>query len=138
MAANDTQVGGAHYKQDTIQHWDFVEANDIPYMEAQIIKYVMRHHDKNGKQDLEKAKHFIDKLIELDYGKGLNFVALKQILGGGSLAVAPPKPSTLCHFNGCAAPRTTEGLLCNEHFEREKGYRNVKPPPATPKKRSKK
>lgn len=64
--ANRRQVGGTHYHQP-IQHWDFVLANGIPYLEAQVIKYVMRHGKKGGAQDLEKAKHFIDKLIEEHY-----------------------------------------------------------------------
>ena len=63
MNANDTQVGGEHYKSP-IQHWDYVLANDIPYMEAQIIKYVTRWRKKNGFQDLAKAKHFLEKLME--------------------------------------------------------------------------
>ena len=67
MSANDKQVGGRHYDRP-IQHWDFVYANDIPYMEAQIIKYVFRHKGKNGAQDLQKAQHFLEKLIELEYG----------------------------------------------------------------------
>jgi hypothetical protein len=63
--ANETQVGGEHYRSE-IQHWDFVLANDIPYMEAQIIKYVYRWRKKNGLQDLAKARHFLDKLIEVE------------------------------------------------------------------------
>src|SRR4051794_15026671 len=66
VPANDRQVGGEHYKSP-IQHWDFVEANGIPYMEAQIIKYVMRHAKKGGRKDLEKAQHFLEKLIEVRY-----------------------------------------------------------------------
>lgn len=66
MSANNKQVGGEHYKTQ-IQHWDFVEANKIPYMEAQIIKYVMRHDKKGGRGDLEKAQHFLEKLLELRY-----------------------------------------------------------------------
>lgn len=62
--ANQRQVGGDHYKKQGIQHWDYVLANGIPYMEAQIIKYVSRWRDKGGIQDLEKAKHFLEKLIE--------------------------------------------------------------------------
>lgn len=64
--ANDVQIGGDHYKQQKIQHWDYVIANDIPYMEAQIIKYVSRWRTKNGLQDLEKALHFLQKLIEVE------------------------------------------------------------------------
>lgn len=62
--ANSVQVGGDHYKKQVVQHWDYVLANDIPYMEAQIIKYVSRWRDKNGMEDLKKAQHFLSKLIE--------------------------------------------------------------------------
>lgn len=64
MAANDRQEGGAHYKGVPMEHWDFVLMHNIPYLEAQIIKYVMRHKKKNGMEDLRKAKHFLEKLIE--------------------------------------------------------------------------
>ena len=66
MSVNDRQVGGEHYQKQKIQHWDYILANDIPYVEAQIIKYVSRWRDKNGMQDLEKARHFLDKLIEVE------------------------------------------------------------------------
>ena len=68
MSANDKQVGGTHYAK-VIQHWDFVLANDIPYMEAQIIKYVFRWKEKNGIEDLKKAQHFLEKLIEFEEAK---------------------------------------------------------------------
>lgn len=64
MSANDRQVGGQHYNKQKIQHWDYVLANNISYLEAQIIKYVSRWRDKNGIEDLEKARHFLEKLIE--------------------------------------------------------------------------
>ncbi len=63
--ANDRQVGGDHYHEDqVIQHWDYVEANDLPYLEAMAIKYVGRHADKDGLEDLDKAIHFIEKIKE--------------------------------------------------------------------------
>lgn len=61
-----TQVGGDHYKSMKIQPVEFIHANNIPYMEGNIIKYVTRWRTKNGKADLEKAKHYIDLLIELE------------------------------------------------------------------------
>tara|TARA_R110002020_G_scaffold406973_2_gene617084 strand:+ start:443 stop:700 length:258 start_codon:yes stop_codon:yes gene_type:complete len=68
MAANDKQIGGLHYDQP-IQHWDYVVANNIPYLEAQVIKYVSRWRRKNGMQDLDKAQHFLEKLIEVNTPK---------------------------------------------------------------------
>ena len=65
MAANDTQVAGSHYKSE-IQHWDFVVANDLNYFEGQVTKYVTRCRKKGQcVQDLKKARHFLDKYIEL-------------------------------------------------------------------------
>ena len=67
MSANDRQVGGNHYKKHgALQHWDLVHHFGWSYFQGQIIKYVMRYKDKNGVQDLEKARHFLDKLIELE------------------------------------------------------------------------
>jgi len=64
MSALDKQVGGEHYKKYVIQPIEFFIANNIPYAEAAIIKYVLRYQDKNGIEDLEKAKHLIEILIE--------------------------------------------------------------------------
>lgn len=65
MAANDRQVGGAHYQTPSnLQHWDIVFLFDLGYFEGQITKYVFRWRKKNGVEDLKKARHFLDKLIE--------------------------------------------------------------------------
>lgn len=64
MAANDRQVGGDHYKAP-IQHWDYVISNDLGYLEGQITKYVTRWRKKGGLEDLEKARHYLEKLIEV-------------------------------------------------------------------------
>ena len=64
--ANDTQVGGDHYKMHGIQPWDFIASNGIGYFEGNIIKYVSRWRHKGGVQDLEKARHYLDKLIEIE------------------------------------------------------------------------
>lgn len=66
MTANDRQVGGDHYKNKSIQPWDFIIANDIGYLEGNIIKYISRWREKNGLADLAKAKHYLDKLIETE------------------------------------------------------------------------
>jgi len=66
-SANDTQVGGSHYKDCKIQPTEFIHANNIPFIEGNIIKYVIRHRNKNGIEDLKKAKHYIDLLIQFEY-----------------------------------------------------------------------
>lgn len=62
--ANGRQVDGDHYKS-SIQHWDYVVANELDYFQAQITKYVTRWKKKNGIKDLEKAQHFLQKYIEV-------------------------------------------------------------------------
>ena len=64
MAANERQVGGTHYQAE-IQHWDYVLANGLGYLEGQITKYVTRWRKKGGVEDLEKARHYLEKLIEV-------------------------------------------------------------------------
>ena len=65
MSANETQVGGSHYKGKTIQPWDYIAANELGYFEGNIVKYISRWQDKGGVDDLKKARHYLDKLIEL-------------------------------------------------------------------------
>ena len=69
MNVSKSQIGGDHYKNMAIQPVMFIHANKIPHIEACIIEYVCRHKKKGGKQDLEKARHYIDYLIDLEYGK---------------------------------------------------------------------
>ena len=64
--ANEKQVGGDHYRTKTIQPWDFIIANGLPFLEGNVVKYVCRHREKGGVADLEKAKHYIEKLIEIN------------------------------------------------------------------------
>lgn len=61
------QVGGDHYKTMKIQPVEFIEANGIPFLEGNVIKYVVRHVGKGGVADLRKAKHYIDLLLKLRY-----------------------------------------------------------------------
>ena len=63
------QPGGSHYKGFKIQPIEFIHANDIGFMEANVLKYICRHESKNGVEDLEKAKHYIDLIIQLKYKK---------------------------------------------------------------------
>ena len=62
----DTQVGGDHYKKFKIQPIEFIHANNLPFIEGNIVKYIVRWREKNGLKDLEKVKHYVDLLIELE------------------------------------------------------------------------
>lgn len=64
MSALETQVGGKHYKQFKIQPVEFIHINGLGYIVGNIIKYVCRYRFKNGVEDLRKARHYIDMLIE--------------------------------------------------------------------------
>lgn len=63
-SALDVQVGGGHYKKLKIQPVEYIMANNIPYMEGNVVKYCTRWRDKGGVQDLEKAMHYLQMLIE--------------------------------------------------------------------------
>ena len=60
----DKQIGGSHYKNMPIQPIEFIMKNNLGFCEGNIIKYICRYKEKNGLQDLEKAKHYIEMLIE--------------------------------------------------------------------------
>lgn len=62
--ANDVQIGGSHYKEFKIQPWDYIIHNELGYLEGNVIKYVSRWDKKAGIEDLLKARHYLDKLIE--------------------------------------------------------------------------
>lgn len=64
---NRRQVGGSHY-QLPIQPVDYIVMNELGYLEGNVIKYVTRHKQKAGREDLMKAKHYIDMILEYEYG----------------------------------------------------------------------
>lgn len=66
MSALKEQEGGNHYRDMPIQPVEFIHANSIGYFEGCAIKYLTRWKKKNGIEDLKKARHFIDLLIELE------------------------------------------------------------------------
>ena len=63
--ANAVQVGGEHYKTKDIQPWDAIHAWGLGFFSGNVVKYVARHREKNGVEDLKKARHYLDKLIEI-------------------------------------------------------------------------
>ena len=69
--ALDTQVGGSHYKDMRIQPVEYIHANGIPFIEGAVIKYVSRWRAKGGIEDVKKARHFLDLLIQLEERKNV-------------------------------------------------------------------
>ena len=69
MSALDSQVGGSHYKDRKIQPVQYIEANDLKFLEGCVVKRVTRHDKPTGKgrQDIEKAIHELQLLLELRY-----------------------------------------------------------------------
>ena len=67
-SALDVQIGGGHYKDITIQPVEYIHANKLGFIEGCVVKYITRFRQKNGKEDLLKIKHYIDLLIQLEYG----------------------------------------------------------------------
>ena len=65
VTANEQQVGGGHYATKPIQPWDFIVANNLGYLEGNVVKYISRWKDKGGIEDLKKAQHYLQKLIEM-------------------------------------------------------------------------
>lgn len=61
----ETQVGGNHYKDLAIQPLEFIVKNDLDFLQGNVVKYVVRYKVKNGIEDLKKARHYLDLMIEL-------------------------------------------------------------------------
>lgn len=66
MSALSEQVGGNHYKSFCIQPIEFIHKNELNFIQGNVIKYVCRYNHKNGIEDLKKARHYLDLLIELE------------------------------------------------------------------------
>ena len=73
----DTQVGGDHYKGLKIQPVEYIEANNLSYLQGNVIKYITRYKSKNGRADVEKAIHYCQIILELQYDRINRTVAKK-------------------------------------------------------------
>ncbi|AUR88824.1 protein of unknown function DUF3310 [Vibrio phage 1.118.B._10N.261.49.F6] len=69
QAATDRQVGGDHYKSLKIQPIEYIDANNMPYLEGNVVKYVTRHASKNGIQDIDKAIHYLELIKQMRYAE---------------------------------------------------------------------
>lgn len=64
----NNQVGGTHYKKCGIEPVEYIHANRLDFNEGSIVKYISRHRNKNGAEDIRKIKDYCDIILELDYG----------------------------------------------------------------------
>ncbi len=62
------QEGGNHYKDMKIQPVEFITANNLGFLEGNVVKYICRHHAKNGAEDIKKAIHYCELLLQTKYG----------------------------------------------------------------------
>ena len=61
------QIGGSHYKNMIMQPSEFINKNRLPFAEGSAIKYICRHAAKGKEQDIEKAIHYLEMILERDY-----------------------------------------------------------------------
>ncbi|CAH9015146.1 hypothetical protein VP142E351_P0024 [Vibrio phage 142E35-1] len=65
----DKQEGGSHYKGKGVQPWEVIKSNDMGFFDGNALKYLMRHKDKNGAEDIRKAIHYLEAILEFEYGE---------------------------------------------------------------------
>ena len=63
----EKQVGGNHYSKMKIQPAEFINENNLPFAEGNAIKYICRHQSKGKEQDIKKAIHYLEMILERDY-----------------------------------------------------------------------
>lgn len=68
MSALTKQEGGSHYAT-AIQPIEYIHANKLDYLQGNVVKYITRHKSKNGAEDIRKAIHYCELLLELEYGE---------------------------------------------------------------------
>jgi hypothetical protein len=68
LTALAKQEGGNHYKDMAIQPVEFITANNLGFLEGNVVKYICRHHAKNGAEDIKKAIHYCELLLQTKYG----------------------------------------------------------------------
>ena len=72
MSALDIQEGGDHYRKMKIQPIEFIHANELDFLQGNVIKYITRHKNKNGAADVRKALHYCQLILELQYKEETN------------------------------------------------------------------
>lgn len=68
MDASEKQIGGDHYKKMKIQPTDYIIQNNLGFCEGNVVKYVSRHLDKGGVEDIQKCIHYCELILKYKYG----------------------------------------------------------------------
>lgn len=113
MGANEHQIGGDHYKAE-YQHWDLVLNARMPYLEAQITRYICRWRKKDGIKDLEKALHYTNKLLE-------NITLVFPIRSSAFLdkTFCVDEAERFCKVNGIDEPERSIIVVCSHWWLRK-------------------
>ena len=69
MGALEIQEGGDHYKKLGIQPVEYIQANNLDFFQGNVVKYVTRNKDKKGAEDIRKAIHYLQMILEMQYGE---------------------------------------------------------------------
>lgn len=70
LPATEKQVGSDHYKRMSIQPIEFIHANGLSFLQGNVVKYICRHKAKGGEEDVRKAIHYCELILEMEYGVG--------------------------------------------------------------------
>lgn len=108
--ALNRQEGGNHYEDLAIQPVEYIHRNGIGYCEGSVIKYVTRWRNKNGVEDLRKARHFLDLLIEMETREQPDFDMVHQVPPCAHFAGSPvqQKWGPWLNHNGIARPQADD------------------------------
>ena len=69
QSALNVQVGGEHYKNLAIQPVEYIHANNLSFLEGNVVKYITRHKTKNKAQDIRKVIHYAQLILQLEYNE---------------------------------------------------------------------
>jgi hypothetical protein len=117
MSALDTQVGGNHYREGGIQPIQYIEANSLQFLEASVVKRVTRHNRPTGKgrQDIEKAIHELQLLLELRYAAQGGEVSAQgeTIIACADFGVPASREFKICAGKSCSVRHNHSSPYCS-------------------------
>jgi len=127
MSALEQQVGGGHYQKYKIQPIELYHSQNLPFIESCIIKYVLRHRDKNGPEDVRKARHYLALRGDLGHvntdtvsmAEVNDFLATNEIHGGSAHVVRSVCMTLNCDGVEAQALRSNIDFLLLKILERE-------------------